>query len=130
MKLSIFALSLIFLLSCSSDKQKKEAQSNTNCDVIDIYSKHAKLYAEYNLNGLKECLRNHISLHRTAIKFKTCNHVQINPNGTVSWAKVYGDKAPTDFKWCIEQTLWKTNFSALQLKEKLKLKFPLTFEYK
>jgi hypothetical protein len=129
MKLSVFILSLAILLSCSSDKNKR-AQNKNTCDVIDIYSKHAKLYAEYNLNGLKECLRNHIRLHKTAINFQTCNHIKLNKSGVVTWAKVYGKKAPTDFKWCIEQTLWKANFAALQIKESLQLKFPLSFEYK
>jgi hypothetical protein len=126
---ALIIISTLFLLSCSSDKKKEKGTYNRSCEIRDIYSKHAKIYAENNILGLKECLRNHIKLHKTAINFKVCNQVIINSQGKVTWAKVYGDKAPTDFKWCIEQSLWKSDFRALQINEKLTLKFPLIFEY-
>jgi len=131
----IFLISLILtLFSCSSNnKEKKKRVSENNnsfCEITDIYSKHAKIFAENNISNLKECLKTHVKLHRSSVDFKLCNKININKNGRVLYAKVYAQNVPTDFKWCVEQALWKSDFGALQINENISLTFPLYFEYK
>lgn len=128
-KTLLLALFLLSFNSCSSSKDKVIA-SNSSCSSNKLISKHMRIYAQYNLNSLKNCISNYVRLNKKKLSVTTCNNVTINKYGKASSARVTGDNLPTDLKWCIEQALWKADYSKLQISKKTFVKFPLSFEYK
>lgn len=129
----IKVLALILLLaSCSSnEKQKTVAESNSACTTNKLIDKHVRIYSEYNISSLKNCLVNYIKLNpKKSLSVQTCNALTLDRRGKVIAANVYGRDLPTDLKWCVEQAFWKADFALLQIKSKTFVKFPLSFEYK
>ena len=120
----------LFLLSCSSSKDNKVASDNGYCSSNKLLSKHIRIYAQYNMNSLKNCVANYVRMNKKKLSVTTCNNLTINRFGKASRAKVTGTNLPTDLKWCIEQAFWKADYSKLQISKKTFVKFPLSFEYK
>ena len=121
---------LLLVISCSQTKEKKVTSSNPSCTTNKLLDKHVRIYSEYNMGTLKNCLVNYIKLNpKASLSIKTCNTLVLN-RGKVVGATVYGKGLPRDLKWCIEQAFWKADLSLLQIKNKTTVKFPLSYEYK
>lgn len=123
-------LLVLFLLSCSSSKDNKVASNSSYCSSDKLLSKHIRIFAQYNMKTLQNCVANYVKLNKKKFSVTTCNNLTINRYGKVTRASVYGKGLPTDLKWCVEQAFWKADYSLLQIKEKTSVKFPLSFEYK
>ena len=127
-----FLLSLL-IIGCTSKSEKKKviALNSNSCTTNKLIDKHARIYSEYNIAGLKNCLENYVRLNpKKSISVELCNSLVLSSRGKVISANVYGKDVPTDLKWCVEQAFWKAEFSLLQIKERTNVKFPLNFEYK
>lgn len=130
--------SLVLLLSsCSGvksvSKQKTQKNYSGSCSNSrhDLEVRHLTLSARIKSSGLTYCFSNFLKFEENKKqKISSCNQLAVKKTGNVTWVQVTGldgKRIPKDFKMCLTQEYRKMDFSGLQLKEDLVIRFPLTF---
>lgn len=136
---SIFIAALTF--GCAALPQKNEAKKNTDasfqCGGNAQASSHARIAARANSQAFSGCFKNYLKLNPDAknLSVKFCAHIKTNSQGGVRKASLQdgvfnggASSFPNDLRWCLEQQLWKLDFSGLQFESPQILSFPLAFE--
>jgi len=137
--LGILLAALTF--GCAVRSQKKDAKKITDkgpqCSDKAQASSHAQIAARANSQAFSGCFKNYLKLNPDAenLSVKFCAHIKTNSQGGVRRASLQdgvfnGDASsfPNDLRWCLEQQLWKLDFSGLQFGSPQILSFPLAFE--
>lgn len=131
----LFCLSLA-LLSCASGVGNKKIKTNQNaalasCRPKTIESRHASIAVRSQASKFAGCLSNYMRLRNLSeFDLAVCADIGVKRDGSVSYASARGagDSLPNELKWCLEQELWKTDFSKLQFESSQKIRFPIRFE--
>lgn len=135
--LSISLAALAFGCAVDSQKASPKASSKLECGGEGLASKHAEISARASAQAFSGCFQNYLKLNpqTEAFKVKFCAHIKTDSQGAPRRASLKSgsfngdmDSFPNDLRWCLEQQLWKLNFSGLQFEAPQILSFPLAFE--
>lgn len=129
------------ILGCSSPKKKavkeprdfSDEQKFADCNSQNrsIDQRHLAIAAKNKSRVFGSCFNNFIKFekNKNQILF-TCNLLTINPDGGIKYVYSrgqFGTDLPKDLRMCLEQEMWKMDFSGLQLNQTLTVQFPVEF---
>lgn len=123
-------ISLILLAGCAGGKNAGKKPASL-CEAEGMDDKHVSLAIQAMSSKFSGCFKNYFKLYEVeSVDLKVCNQITIRQNGSVSRARVIGNGMPisNDLRWCLEQELWKMDFSKLQFERTKRISFPLHFE--
>lgn len=131
-----FGASIIFSsLSCSNARLESKGRGSSSrgasCVAASQASKHAAISTRMSASRFSGCFLNYLKLHKTdSVHVELCSYMTVQADGAVSRARVVSAKGDlsNDLKWCIEQALWKMDYSGLQFQSTKNLQFPLSFK--
>lgn len=129
--LNILIISLF--LGCSTRKESSAPAKNrhSTCASNSQAASHAAIATRAKSQNFAGCFVNHLKLnHISETRANVCARLTVRANGSVANASVQGDgdSLPNDLRWCLEQELWKMDYSKLQFSVSQKITFPLRFE--
>ncbi|MCO4755786.1 MAG: hypothetical protein KC478_14995 [Bacteriovoracaceae bacterium] len=123
---------IISLGGCAKNGQRVSASIDSSCKADSIEASHIELATKAMSSKFSGCFSNYLRLNKLdELSVKVCSHLIIHPVGKVVKARVSSNESKAlsnDLKWCLEQELWKMNYSKLQFESSQSVKFPLHFQ--
>lgn len=120
------------LQSCAAGQSaKNKTKKLSACEAPDQASSHAAMAVRAKATEFAGCFSNYMKLRELdKVEVSLCARLTADIGGRPSRVRVFGedDALSNDLKWCLEQQLWKMDFSKLQYSSAQKLTFPLRFE--
>ena len=122
---------ILFLGGCANNNQRQNASTASTCKADSIEASHIELATKAMASNFSGCFANYLKLYKLeSTQVNICSHLVIYPTGKVAKARVSSNDSKAlsnDLKWCLEQELWKMNYSKLQFEFSQSVKFPLKF---